>query len=275
MAIKLPPGNFFGQTQRRIQVSGLTFAETVYESGPELSIPVHAHEHAFFHFLIDGVCEEMYGRTVRTSGPSALAFHPAGEPHSNRWRSPGGRVFHIDISGTRAEAIREHAPFLDRPTEVLGGMGPWLAKRLYQEYRRLDNVSPLAMEGLTLEILAEASRDGAHALDRRPPRWLLQARELLHDRFSENLSLGEVAKAVGIHPVHLARAFRKQYGCTLGDYIRRLRVEFACRKLSASETPLAQIAILCGFSDQSHFTNSFRRQMRMTPGEFRRIFRPR
>jgi AraC family transcriptional regulator len=275
MAIKLPPGNFFGQTQRRIEVSGLTFAESVYESGPELSIPVHAHDNAFFHLLIDGVCEEMYGRTVRTSGPSALAFHPAGEPHSNRWRSPGGRVFHIDISGTRAEAIREHAPVLDRPTEILGGMGPWLAKRLYREYRRLDDVSPLAMEGLALEILAEASRHGLHASDRRPARWLLQARELLHDRFSENLPLDEVAAAVGVHPVHLARVFRRQYGCTLGDYIRKLRVEFACRELEASDASLAQIAVLSGFSDQSHFTNTFRRQMGVTPGEFRRNFRAR
>jgi AraC family transcriptional regulator len=275
MAIKLAPGHFFGQTQRRIEVSGLTFAESVYESGSELYIPLHAHAHAFFHFLIDGVCEETYGRTVRTGSPSTLAYHPAGEPHSNRWRSPGGRVFHIDISETRAEAIREHAPRLDSPMEVPGGVGPWLAKRLYQEYRNLDEVSPLTMEGLALEIMAEASRHGVLALDRRPPRWLLQARELLHDRFSENLTLDEVARAVAIHPVHLSRVFRKQYGCTLGDYIRRLRVEFACRKLATSDTPLVEIAILSGFSDQSHFTKTFRRQMRMTPGEFRRNLRSR
>jgi AraC family transcriptional regulator len=275
MATKLPPGKFFGQTQRRVVVSGLTFAESVYASGPDLAIPMHAHENAFFHFLVDGVCEEIWGRTARTSVPSTLAFHPVGEPHANRWRSPGGRVFHIDISGARAEIIREHTPLLDRPTEIIGGVGPWLAKRLYQEYRRLDSVSALVMEGLALEILAEASRGGVRTLDRKPPRWLLQARELLHDRFSEDLSLSEVATAVGVHPVHLARVFRKEHGCTLGDYIRRLRVEFACRKLADSETPLAQIAILSGYSDQSHFTNAFHRQMRMTPGEFRRNFRSR
>jgi AraC family transcriptional regulator len=275
MAIKLPPGKFFGQTQSRVVVSGLTFAESVYESGPDLAIPMHAHENAFFHFLVDGVCEEIWGRAARISGPSTLAFHPAGEPHSNRWRSPRGRVFHIDISGARAEVIREHAPILDRPIEIVGGVGPWLAKRLYQEYRRLDSVSSLAMEGLALEIFAETSRGGVRTLDRKPPRWLLRARQLLHDRFSEDLSLSEVAAAIGIHPVHLARVFRKEYGCTLGDYIRRLRIEFACRKLADSETSLAQIAILSGFSDQSHFTNAFRRQMRMTPGEFRRNFRSR
>lgn len=78
MATKLPPGKFFGQTQRKVVVSGLTFAESVYESGPDLSIPMHAHENAFFHFLVDGVCEEIWGRAARISGPSTLAFHPAG-----------------------------------------------------------------------------------------------------------------------------------------------------------------------------------------------------
>jgi AraC family transcriptional regulator len=275
MATRLPPGRFFGQTQRTVEVSGLTFAESVYASGPDLAIPMHAHENAFLHFLVDGVCEEICGRTVRTSVASTLAFHPVGEPHANRWRSPGGRVFHIDISGARAEIIREHTPILERPTEIIGGTGPWLAKRLYQEYQRLDSVSALAMEGMALEILAEASRGGVHTLDRKPPPWLLQARELLHDRFSEDLSLGEVAVAVGVHPVHLARVFRKEYGCTLGDFIRRLRVEFACRKLADSDTPLAQVAMLSGYSDQSHFSNAFRRQMRMTPSEFRRNFRSR
>jgi AraC family transcriptional regulator len=200
MAIKLPPGNFFGHTQKKIVVSGLTFAESVYESRADLFIPMHAHDNAFFHLLVDGVCEVTSKQTTRTNGPWTFAFLPAGEPHSNRWRSQGGRVFHIDISRARAEAIREQAPILDKPTEILGGVGSWLAKRLYQEYRRLDNVSTLAMEGLALEIFAEASRGGVRTLDRKPPRWLLQARELLHDRFSDDLSLGDVAAAVGVHP---------------------------------------------------------------------------
>ncbi|MHC5541293.1 AraC family ligand binding domain-containing protein, partial [Singulisphaera rosea] len=107
MSAKLSPGTFFGRTQKKIEVGGLTFAESVYSAGSELYLPRHAHEDAFLHFMIEGVCEEVYGRETRVRSSSTLAFHPAGEPHSNRWDESGGRVFHVDLSGVRAEAIRE------------------------------------------------------------------------------------------------------------------------------------------------------------------------
>jgi AraC family transcriptional regulator len=273
MATKLAPGTFFGQTLGSLEVAGLTFAESVYTT--RLAIPTHEHTNAFFYFVIEGRYEEVYGRKTRIGSPSTLAFHPAGEPHSNHWHSAGGRVFHIDISRARARSISEHGPILDSPAEFLGGVAPWLASRLYREYRRSQGASPLAMEGLALEILAELARNGANVPERTPPYWLLRARDVLHDRFAENLSFDEVAAEVSVHPVHLARVFRRHYGCTPGDYVRRLRVEFACRQLASSDMPLIGIALSAGFSDQSHFTKTFRQHMRMTPGEFRRHFRGR
>jgi AraC family transcriptional regulator len=273
MITKLPPGTFFGQTQCGLDVSGLKFAESTYLAGSD--IPMHVHANAFFYFVIDGLCEEVYGRKTRSCGPSTLVFHPPGAPHSNRWHGSDGRVLHIEISGARAESISEHTSILDSPAEFRSGPAPWLARRLYLEYHRTDGVSSLAMEGLALEILAEMSRRSDHDPFRTPPRWLFQTIELLRDRFSENLSLGEIARTVGIHPVHLARVFRKHYGCTLGDHVRRLRVEFACQQLATSDAPLISIAHAAGFSDQSHFNRTFKQSMRMTPGQFRENFRSR
>jgi AraC family transcriptional regulator len=275
MGTKLAPGTFLGQVRATISIGGMTFAETSYTAESELYLPTHSHEDDFLHFVIEGVCEEIYGRHQRVRGATALAFHPAGEPHSNRWQDGGGRVFHIDLSRARADTIREHATGLDRPIEFEGGLAPWLASRLYREYRRPDGSSVLALEGLALEILAEASRDRFSEPERTAPRWLIRARDLLHDRFREELSFDEVAGAIGVHPVHLARTFRRHFGRTPGDYLRRLRVEFACRMLATSDTALAEIALDAGFADQSHFTRTFRGQMDMTPGEFRRNFRPR
>jgi AraC family transcriptional regulator len=131
------------------------------------------------------------------------------------------------------------------------------------------------MEGLALEIVAEASRHGVRVTGRTPPRWQLRACSLLHDRFAENLSLTDIAAEVDIHPVHLSREFHRQYGCILGEYVRRLRVEFSRQTLASSDVPLIEIALAAGFSDQSHLTKVFRRQMKMTPGEYRRRFRSR
>src|SRR5206468_2009075 len=97
--------------------------------------------------------------------------------------------------------------------------------------------SLLAMEGLALEILAEMSRHPVPSSERTPTRWLLRARELIHSRFTENLSLGEIALEVGVHPVHLARVFRCHFASTLGGYVRKLRVCLWPNLCSGSREP--------------------------------------
>jgi AraC family transcriptional regulator len=139
----------------------------------------------------------------------------------------------------------------------------------------MDELSSLAMEGLTLEILTAVSRSANACRGRKPPHWLVNARELLHGQFTERLALDDIAAAVGIHPVHLCRAFRQQYGCTLGDYVRNLRVDLAARQLLVSRQSLVEIALAAGFADQSHFTKTFRRCTGMTPGAFRLRLRSR
>nr|WP_202329241.1 AraC family transcriptional regulator [Mesorhizobium sp. L-8-3] len=68
---------------------------------------------------------------------------------------------------------------------------------------------------------------------------------------------------------------RRRFGCTIGHYVRQRRVEFGCHRLAASLDPLSEIALDAGFADQSHFTNTFRRLVGMSPGVFRsRFFEP-
>ena len=124
------------------------------------------------------------------------------------------------------------------------------------------------------DVAGEVSR-GANLGELRPPRWLEQTRELLREEYAGHLHLAEIAKTVGVHPVHLAQAFRKFYRCTVGDYVRTLRIEFARRELTVSETPLAEIARLAGCADQSHFSRTFKQMVGLPPSQFRGTARPR
>jgi AraC family transcriptional regulator len=83
------------------------------------------------------------------------------------------------------------------------------------------------------------------------------------------VTLSAVAGTVGIHPAHLARVFRTQFHCTIGEYVRKLRLDDAARRLGSSEDSIKDIAIDAGFYDQSHFTNAFRRHTGVTPARFR------
>jgi len=150
----------------------------------------------------------------------------------------------------------------------------WLATRMYHEFRYVDDVSPLLVEGLGLEILGALFRQADHDSGSRSsrPAWLRQAKDFIHDRFSETVSLTEIAAQAGVHPVHLSRSFRKHYGLSIGEYQRHLRVEHAGRQLRTRRCSLAEIALHAGFSDQAHFSRVFKDYTGLTPARFRNQF---
>src|SRR5437667_238344 len=96
------------------------------------------------------------------------------------------------------------------------------------------------------------------------------------DRFGRTgaaIVVVEADDGIGVHPAHLARAFRARYGETLGEYVRRLRLEWAAGEMIATDKPLTFLAVEAGFCDQSHFTRAFKRQFGITPARFRAMQR--
>lgn len=93
---------------------------------------------------------------------------------------------------------------------------------------------------------------------------------LLHRRSVGQIQLSELALSVGVHPVHLTRAFREQHGVTIPAYVRQLRVDAARKLLKSSSLSLADIAGMVGFADQSHLTRVFKRLTGVPPGQYRR-----
>lgn len=250
------------------EVAGFRLVETVYASG--LKMGVHSHEPAYFSFVLRGAYTERCGRQTRTCVPASLISHPPDGSHAVAFHNEDVGIFRIEIKPHRLAYMREHSPgLMQAPEDFRGSLTANLAMRLYAEFRHMDSFSPLAVEGLVLELVAEASRNGSEGPESRRPRWLEQAREILHEQCADSLTLSHLATEVGVHPIYLARSFRKHYRCTVGEYVRRLRVETACREITASRKSLSEIATAAGFCDQSHFSNTFKRYTGMTPAEFR------
>ena len=142
-----------------------------------------------------------------------------------------------------------------------------IASRMLSEFRSRDSVSSLMIEGLALEFATQLART------REAPAGgpLRDVVEYLHARAAEEIRLEDVARVAGVHPAHLSRLFRARHGCSVGEYIRRLRVDLAARELAASRRPIADIAAATGFADQSHFSRVFARLTGMTPGRYRKL----
>jgi AraC family transcriptional regulator len=135
------------------------------------------------------------------------------------------------------------------------------------------SVSGLVIESIALEVLAQSARWERRRADRHPPSWLGRLQEYLASDLGVVPELTTLAVIAGVHRVHVARAFRDHLGCTVGDYVRRLRVRRACELLTATTTPLTEVAMLAGFFDQSHMTRVLKRFLGVTPATLRYEYR--
>lgn len=268
----LENGQFYGEVRKRSMFPGLVLTETRY--APRLRIPQHSHDNAYFCLVLGGAYTEVYGNRTRQCGAFTLAFHPPAEVHSENLDAAEVRSFNVELGPSALARVREYSPILDRAVHVQGGLPTMMGLRLYNEFLCMDEVSPLAIEGLVYELIAVASRYRSDRIRRRSDTWLRQAREMIHARFKESLRVSEIAQVAGVHPVHLAREFSRAFGSTIGDYVRQLRTEYACRALVETSKPLRDIALDAGFFDQSHFCRVFLKFTGATPREYRRQMSP-
>jgi AraC family transcriptional regulator len=104
-------------------------------------------------------------------------------------------------------------------------------------------------------------------------RWrLVRALELFETSFDRPIRLDDVADAVRMSTSHFSRAFRNSVGESPARYLRRYRVRRAHEMMLSTRKSLSEIALNCGFSDQSHFTRTFTRIVGISPAAWRRIF---
>jgi AraC family transcriptional regulator len=236
---------------------------------PGLVVPDHAHDRACIGFVLAGRCEEQLNTRSLDLSRHKLFYRPAGEIHSNRSGRNGLHCLIAEVSDDWLKHVGSYGALPREPLCTQNAQITWLALRLHREHSLGGFASALAIEGLMLE-LGSALIQRQRPERRRPgPAWLNCAQEMLHAHFQETVRLGEVASRVGIHPVHLAREFRKFHGCTVGQYVRKLRVEAAARKLAESDLPLATIALETGFANQAHLSRIFKLVTGLTPARYR------
>lgn len=93
------------------------------------------------------------------------------------------------------------------------------------------------------------------------------ARDFLHDRLDDKVTLDELAHAAGLSKYHLLRVFKSQTGLSPHAYHTQIRVERG-RELLRSGLSISSAAQEAGFLDQSHFTRTFRNYLGLTPGQY-------
>ncbi|HSP16515.1 MAG TPA: AraC family transcriptional regulator [Thermoanaerobaculia bacterium] len=256
----LPPGEFLGAPVTAGQFGGFLLSVTEYPRGATLRW--HGHDEPYLTYVTRGSYRERTRINTRDCLQHCLVVHPAGEIHADEF-SAATRCLNIHID-------RDWRCRFDRalatPVVAASSAISAIIARTARELRSPDGVSAIVTEGLMLELLGELSR--SRTAD-RAPAWLCGVRDEIESRFQDPLTLASLASAADVHPVHLARAFRRHFGRTVGEMIRELRVRHAQNRIRCGLS-LREAAAEAGFADQSHMTRTFRSLTGTTPAGFRR-----
>jgi AraC family transcriptional regulator len=255
---------------RSIDVGGFHVAGIQFP--PLLALPLHTHERATVAVILHGSFQGLTRRGHHPCPVGSVVVEPAGEPHGNRFDGSGATVLVVQPDPAQAELLDPFAQLLASTDHRQDAFVAALAHRAAWELTAPDSVAQFALEGLVLQLLsvsARATGTSRAPTERSRPQWLEQARAMLHDHYHEQLRVGDIAAALGVHPVHLTRTFRAQYGTGIAAYLRDLRLQQAARQLADTDASIADIAGRAGFYDQSHFTRTFKRQYGSTPQRYR------
>jgi AraC-like DNA-binding protein len=146
------------------------------------------------------------------------------------------------------------------------GTAATLALRLLQEAQRPDAFAHIAMQGIAMEIVAEMLRAGER--DRSAAHGVAYLRAHILSHYGTPVRVSKVATELGLNAAVLTRQFRAAYGTAPLAFLRATRIAQAAAALREGKTALADIAVRCGFYDQSHFCNVFRRVLGVTPAAY-------
>ena len=228
---------------------------------------MHQHETAYLSFLLAGAYLEFCGSRETTCSAGTVIWHPPNDVHGDRFHSTGGHLLNLEISEVwLQDAAQELKPSADIRA-FCGGLPYSLGLRIYRELHSNTH----AIEDLANELVGFFFSGPA---DRQPPIWFRQALDLVRETHDYPLSLTLTAREVDVHPVHLARSFRRFLGCTFGDHLAKVRLRKAFELLLTTKNPIADVAHSSGFADHAHLCRSFKEATGLTPSAFRRTVLP-
>jgi AraC family transcriptional regulator len=251
-------GKVIGMTSTEDLVTSITsYDNTAFNNSK------HFHSNAHISYVLHGGCVERKKQSYERA-PGKITFYYAEEPH---------QIVHIPHPSRHINIEIENKFFLrngisDSLANLTISRNPdvkFLMLKIYKEFIMGDRSARPTIEMLLLNVMLQ-SENGKP--EQNLPRWVMIIDELLHDKWNEKLSLDELALAANIHPVTISRYFRKYFSCTLGEYMRKIRIEKSLNLIKTTTKSFTDIAYECGFADQSHFIRTFKQFTGFLPSAF-------
>lgn len=260
---ELKKGEYFGNHYKKSTFDEFIITDTEYT---HKKVDWHYHENPYFTYLLQGKLYEANKKEEYYLKPGSLLFHNWQDSHRNIKPPEYTRGFHIELNKNW---------FIEYDISTIGFEGSMnlknplikkLINKIFIETKVDDSHSHASIELLILEVFNSMKKDKI-INDSKKPAWLKTLKDIFLETETD-YSLTKLSQELNIHPVHLSRGFHKYFGCTLGQYIRQLKLNKAIIMIASNKFSMTEVCYKCGFYDQSHFISNFKSIYNLTPTKF-------
>lgn len=258
--------NYLGNSKKTYTNSqGISIIETEYQQ--KVYEGWHSHENAHITlFLKGGTIEKRKNETLSVS-PGTVLFYHSDELHLNQDTLFPSKNINLEISENHFKAFEITEELVKKGTANTVQTKLMMLK-IYNECLIGDTFSKDSINMLLSNFSANQNYLEQFS---KCPNWVHLLYELLNDCWNQNPSLQDLSKILNINPITISKHFPKYFGCTLGEYIRRLKIDRSLTLIQQPSVSLTDISFECGFADQSHFIRTFKQQTGFLPKKFQQL----
>lgn len=264
--ITLKKGTYLAPEYNIVRLGDLLVCVTEYKT-PVKTGQWHAHENPLISFVLTGGnIERRSGREFERT-PGSSNFYHAFESHRNHYTKFPSKHISVEIGRKFLDQNSLSEAEIDIAISN-NHLKEFSFVKIYSEVLKYDSSTRISVEMSLLELINNSLST------KRPsgfPEWMKTVRDFLNDNWNENVSLQELAKEANVHPITISKHFKRYFSCTLGEYIRRIKIDKAIDLLRTSDISLTDISYTCGFFDQSHFSRVFKQQTGFLPKSYRKL----
>jgi AraC family transcriptional regulator len=261
----LGKGKSTGKIVNSLSDNGVIINTTHY-SVEECNQGLHYHENPHICFLLEGEDIESRNNLSYRRKTGDIYFYYAGEMHASISRTGISKNTNIEFGESFLGKYEVSESHIDRAVKD-NLDAKFLILKIQQEMLIGDSCSRLTIQTLLLNLIHDANP----SYNQSTPKWVQLLADLLNEKWNQQITLQELSTATEMHPVTISKHFRKYFSCTLGEYLRKLKIDKSIPLIKNTRMSLTEIALHCGFADQSHFTRNFKQITGFLPREFRNI----
>jgi len=260
MSKHLDQGQYLGEIVNMQSSRYFDFSLFNYCAGE--SLDTHYHENSYLSLPLNAGYFEFNNSGKKLIEPGQLIYRPAGYTHANKFMADNCKCLNVEIK--ESVLLIDNLHFNLPGSEILN----------YHDCAEFYKAAYYFQSGIDGNICDEIMMNWLHGLSpktsqKRETTWFKEVIQILEQEPTEFHSIYSLSERVFVHPVYLARVFKENMGCTLGEYQLKQKLRYSLKLLCSHQHSIGTIALASGFYDTAHYIKTFKAYFNVTPLTYR------